>query len=155
MVFPVYLFRERVGEISWERVGLYFEYRASLFKAFEGFVRLFLCRPNGVLSLGLFKDQTLCGRISQRSAQVTEGRIAFTVLREGFLPPEAHFEVPPLPFCARKCGDGWEYCIPTDEVNDAALPFICFFRPDSINGRSCVSLTQDRDGNPYVPQLSP
>ena len=155
MIFPIYLFRERIGEVSWERAGLYFEYRASLFREPGGFVRLFLCRQDGVLPLGLFRDQTLRGRISQRSAQAKEGCFAFTVLREGYLPPEAYSEAPPLAFCAKRCGGGWEYCIPTGEVDDNALPFLCFFRACSVNGRSCVNLTQDRDGKPYLPQLSP
>ncbi len=31
MRFPVYLLHDRIGEISMERVGLYWEYRARLF----------------------------------------------------------------------------------------------------------------------------
>lgn len=155
MHFCVYLLRDRIGEISLERVGLYWEYRARLFAEISGFVRLYVHCCERTVLLGLFREKSLQGRISVRSAQLREGLFAFSVLPEGFLPPECLQEKPPLPFCARSCGDGWEYCIPIAEVNDAVLPYFCFFRPCSVYGRSCVRLKQDLENKPYFPQLSP
>ena len=155
MRFPVYLLRERIGEISMERIGLYWEYRAALLEELPGFVRLYVHCCRRTVPLGLFREKTLQGRISVRSAQLRDGLFAFSVLPDGFLPPESLQDKAPLPFCARRCGNGWEYCIPIEEVNEEVLPYFCFFHASSVYGRSCVRLTQDLENKPCFPQLSP
>ena len=157
MLFPVWRLRGRVGEIRWEQSGLYWEYTARLFAEADGFVRLFLHAGEKSVRLGLFHLEngvpSLCGRISIHALKHLCEPFSFSILQEAYLPPAVSNS--PLPFCAKRIDGGWEYCIPLEEINDAALPYFCFFRPSVVDGRSCVLLTQDREGKPSLPQISP
>ena len=159
MLCPVWSPNKRVGEILWEPCGLYWQYSSRISGEFSGFVRLYLHTGGLKHVLGVFEPEdgslTLSGRISARSLGDINSSYVFSVFPEPYLPAEALENVPPLPFGAMRRSDGWEYCIPIEKINESVLSYFCFFRTAVLDNRSCVLLTQDREGMPYLPEISP
>lgn len=153
---PIYNLFEPVGQIEITQDGLFYEYQAEVCPQADMFTRLYGHNVTGSSLLGLCVPQEqflFCrGRISKRNLDFVDGITRFSIVNQPWTRLRTE------PFCSQvdTVLVNTENHITTllfkrfERLPTQLMRYFCFFQPCTIAKESCLMLSLDENGNPFI-----
>lgn len=149
--FPVLDNFEEVGNVRFEKNGLYYTYESVIRTSRTDFVRLYANHENESVKLGLYirnGDKLYCrGRVSARSLKYVPEHLCYSLQNA---PNNSLLGG----YCTENGRQFW-VMYPQNCLPEEIMPYFCFLKAEQINGEIQLTINPESIGIAGVSELMP